>query len=78
MSTRGVQTGQGYKFGGAKAKAIKARLRAMKEEREQIDEGVMLPPMEVRGCRAALGEWLSNWPRGGVDQGASGSAGTLP
>jgi hypothetical protein len=35
MSTRGVQTGHGYKFGGAKAKAIKARLRAMKEERER-------------------------------------------
>lgn len=35
MSKLGEQTGQGYSFGGAKAKAIKARLRAMKAEQER-------------------------------------------
>jgi hypothetical protein len=39
-------TGQGYKFGGAKAKAIKARLRAMAEERARTGRVSMFDIMQ--------------------------------
>ena len=47
MSKNGVATGQGYAFGGAKAKAIKARLRAMKAEQERTGRVSMFDVVKV-------------------------------
>ena len=47
MSKFGQSSGQGYAFGGAKAKAIKARLRAMKAEQERTGRVSMFDVVKV-------------------------------
>jgi hypothetical protein len=48
-SRKGVPTGQGYNFGGAKAKIIKARMREIKTQRERTGRDTAFGKLPEQG-----------------------------